>query len=79
MDVGRFEYDGGLERWTVVDSDGEELRELHCGDVLAVRPYDDDGADWLSVRVKLEARGMWYMVTADRQERDDFELLDVQL
>lgn len=78
MSVGRFEYDGSRERWSIVDGDGREVRELHCGDVLDVRPCDDEGAPWLSVRVELDGRGWWYMVEPDGHERDDFELLDVR-
>lgn len=77
--MGQFTYDATVERWMVVDENAEVRRELHCGDVLAVRPYDDDGAPWLSVRVEMDARGMWYMVTPDGRERDDFELLDTRL
>lgn len=78
MNVGQFEYDGGLGRWSIVDGDGCEVRELHCGDVLDVRPYDDEAAPWLSVRVELDGRGWWYMVEPDGRQRDDFELLDVR-
>lgn len=74
--IGRFEYDAGRERWSVVDADGVEVRELHCGDVAEVRHWHD-GVLWHSVRVELDARGMWYMVTGDGEERDDFDVLDV--
>lgn len=77
--IGQFLYDGNAERWLVVDENAEVRRELHCGDVLEVRPYDDDGAPWASVRIEMDARGMWYMATADRGERDDFELLNVRV
>lgn len=77
--TGRFVYDAGRECWTVVDSKGHELRELHCGDVLTVRDCSDEDAGWLSVRVELDGSGWWYMVTDAGAERDDFELMDVQL
>lgn len=77
MNIGRFEYDSDRERWTVVDGDGEELLELHCGDTIVVRDMDD--GDWFRVRIELDNHMLWYIIMEDGQERDDFELLDVQL
>lgn len=77
--MGRFLYDDVAGRWLIVDADAVVRQELHCGDAVEVRPYDDDGAPWASVRIEMDARGMWYMVTEDSGERDDFELLDVRL
>ena len=78
MNVGRFEYDMNQERWIIVNDNGDEIQELHCGDVVDVRPYDDEYATWLPVRIEMNRYG-YYMVTPDRDERDDFDLLDVRI
>lgn len=76
MCIGHFFYDSCLDRWVILDSDDCFVRELHCGDVVEVRPFDDDGASWFSLRVELDSSG-WYLL-GPGFPRDDFELLDVR-
>lgn len=76
MCIGHFFYDSCLGRWVILDSDDCVVRELHCGDVVEVRPFDDDAASWFSLRVELDSYG-WYLLGSG-SPRDDFELLDVR-
>lgn len=77
--MGKFIYDADQNRWLVVDENAEVRHELHCGDVLRVRPWDDEDAPTIQVRIELDSSNWWYMITEDGTERDDFELLDVEI
>lgn len=58
MVEGRLVYDGGQDRYQIVDAAGEvQHLGLHCGECLAVLTPDG----WQDTRAEYDSRG-WFLV-----------------
>ena len=73
LDGARLTWYG--ERWHVVDGDGEEIREIHCGDMLAVQVHQD--AEAVCARAEMSEDGWYLLDPATLFIRDELEGLRV--